>query len=123
MPKSRSDNSQDIGSSRDSQDGSQMLDSVKVQDLVDRHTASVSANSYCRLVDKLINHCHRSGLAVAASRPASAKHKMRATQHCIVVLMLKKKPTRKTCRVPHLPQDHMINADRLHQEDSTTSTS
>ena len=40
MPTFQSDDSQDA--SKDSQDGSQMLDSVKVQDLVDRHTAFVS---------------------------------------------------------------------------------
>ena len=66
MPNSRSDDSQDVGSSKDSQDGSQMLDSVKIQDLVDRHTASVSVPSKSRPVDKLIHHCHRSGLAVVA---------------------------------------------------------
>ena len=54
MPNSRSDDSQDVGSSKDSQDGSQMLDSVKIQDLVDRHTASVSVLSSCKLVHKLI---------------------------------------------------------------------
>jgi len=57
MPNSRSDDSQDVGSSKDSQDGSQMLDSVKIQDLVDRHTASVSDCLSCRLVDELTDYC------------------------------------------------------------------
>ena len=46
MPNSRSDDYQDAASSKDSQDGSQMLDSVKIQDLVDRHNASVSLTSH-----------------------------------------------------------------------------
>ena len=45
MPNSGSDDGHDVGSCKDSQDGSQMLDSLKLQDLVDRHTASVGLNS------------------------------------------------------------------------------
>ena len=100
MPNSRSDDSQDVGSSKDSQDGSQMLDSVKIQDLVDRHTASVSVRLGCNLVDKLTNYCHRSGLAAAALRLAFAKRKTMAMQHCIVGLRLNKTSTRKTCKLP-----------------------
>lgn len=123
MPNSRSDDSQDVGSSKDSQDGLQMLDSVKIQDLVDRHTASVSVRLDCKLVDKLTNYCHRSGLAVAALRPASAKHKTMAMQRCIVALRLNKAPTRMTCRLPQLPQKYTTAADISRQEDSATSTS
>lgn len=123
MPNSRSDDSQDVGSSKDSQDGSQMLDSVKIQDLVDRHTASVSIRLGYNLVDKLTVYCHRSGLAVAALRPASAKHRTMAMQHCIVALRLKKTLTRKICRLPRLPQKYTIAADISRQEDSATSAS
>ena len=98
MPNSRSDNSQDVVSSRDSQDGSQMLDSVKIQDLVDRHTASVGVHLSRRIIKTLISNCHRSELVVAASKPAFAKHKTMAMQHCIVGLRKKREHTRKTCR-------------------------
>ena len=123
MSNSRSDDSPDVGSSKDSQDGSQMLDSVKIQDLVDRHTASVSVPLSCGLVDTLIDLCHRSGLAVAASRPAFAKHKMRAMQHFIDKPRLKNQPTKKTCRLACLPENRVSNADRSRQEDGATSTS
>jgi len=42
MPKTQFDASQDIGSSKDSQDGSQMLDTMKIQEMIDRHKATVS---------------------------------------------------------------------------------
>lgn len=45
MPTPGSNESHEVGSSKDSQDGSQMLDSLKLQDLVDRHTTSVGLNS------------------------------------------------------------------------------
>lgn len=90
MTNSRSDDSQDISSSKDSQDGSQMLDSVKIQDLVDRYTASVSVHLSRRIIKTLISNCHRSELVVAASRPAFVKHKTMAMQHCIVGLRQKK---------------------------------
>lgn len=112
MPNCRSDDSQDVGSSKDSQDGSQMLDSVKIQDLVDRHTASVSVCLGCKLVYKPTNYCYRSGLDAAALRPAFAKRKTMAMQHYIVGLRLNRTPTRKTCKLPHLPQEDMTTADK-----------
>jgi hypothetical protein len=100
-----------------------MLDSVKIQDLVDRHTASVSFRLRCRLLAKLTDHYHRSRLAVAASRPAFAKHKTMAMQHCIVGPKMKQDPTRKICRFScrHNTMCQMLIDDQ--QEDSATSTS
>lgn len=96
-----SNSQSDDWSSKDSQDGSQMLDSVKIQDLVDRHTAFVSLVFHCKPVDKLNDHCHRSRLAVAASRPAFVKHKTMALRHYIVGPRLRTEPTRRTCRFTH----------------------
>lgn len=113
MPKSGSDDSHSIGSCKDSQDSSQMLDGLKLQDLVDRHTASVGLNSLYGLVNGLINPFHRSGLAVAASRLAFAKHKKMDMQRCIVRPRLKKEPTRKICGFPHQTRANAMNADEF----------
>ena len=113
MPNSGSDDSHDVGSCKDSQDGSQMLDSLKLQDLVDSHTASVGLNSLYGLVDGLTNPFHRSGLAVAASRLAFAKHKKMDMQHCTVRLRLEKEPTRNICAFTHRPQANALNANRF----------
>ena len=43
MQSSRSDDSQDVGSSKNSQDGSQMLDTRKIEEIVEKHKTTVSA--------------------------------------------------------------------------------
>ncbi|GAB7332973.1 hypothetical protein MBLNU13_g04672t1 [Cladosporium sp. NU13] len=72
MPNSRYDDSQDAGSSKDSQDGSQMLDSVKIQDLVDRHTASVRTRR--RSVEAHVRKAQDDGYA-ALHRRAEAEQR------------------------------------------------
>jgi hypothetical protein len=42
MQSTRFNDSQDVWSSKDSQDGSQMLDTAKIQEMIDRHKTTVS---------------------------------------------------------------------------------
>lgn len=93
------DDTQDASSSKDSQDGSQLLDPRTLENMIATHKATVRGVllTVCVLVDGSNHHRHRSKLVAERSRHAFAKLNKKASLLYAAGAKLSRRSTKTTC--------------------------